>query len=183
MSDRRSDGRRTRSGHRTAADQIARFLADNPDGRLLVAVGYATPEGVVWLNKHTRGRPVSLLVGNTQARYWKGRPVSAEHAEAAADFIHRKDVKFRNWYRTKKSKDGAAAAHLKAWVVESNGAPRAALVTSANLTKAGLFDNVELGTNAVGDDLPRVWAEVRELHQKGWDCADRLLAYLGLPAA
>ena len=170
-------------GQPTAADQIARFLADNPDGRLIVAVGYATPEGVAWLHEHTRGRPVSLLVGNTQARYWKGRPVAPEAAEAAADFIRRRDVKFRNWYRTKKSRAGAAAAHLKAWVVESDGAPRAALVTAANLTKAGLVDNVELGANAVGDDLPRVWAEVRELHQKGWDCADRLLGYLDLPGS
>ena len=94
------------------------------------------------------------------------------------EFLSRPDVKVRNWYRTHKSKDGPAMVHMKAWVVESNGLPVAALVGSANLTKNGLRANVEIMAEATGDDLTRTWGEVRGLHQKGWDRTDRLTEYI-----
>ena len=71
-------------------------------------------------------------------------------------------------------------AHMKAWVVESEGVPVAALVGSANLTKNGLEANVEIMVEAVGDDLIRTWGEVRGLHEKGWDCAERLAGYMDI---
>ena len=92
----------------------------------------------------------------------------------------RPDVSVRNWYRTNKNKEGASQAHLKTWVVAGNdGEPLAALVGSANLTRAGLQDNAELGVEANGDDLIRAWDMTNDLHRRAWDCRDRLNGYLG----
>ncbi|MCY3960207.1 MAG: phospholipase D-like domain-containing protein [bacterium] len=158
------------------SERIERFLSDYPKGRLLVVVGYASPAGLAWLDLQTVGRPVSLLIGDTRSRYWSN--LSHDDARRAVDFLSRTDVKVRNWYRTKRAKEGPSMAHMKAWVVESEGVPVAALVGSANLTKNGLEANVEIMVEATGDDLIRTWGEVRGLHEKGWDCAERLAGYM-----
>ncbi|WP_419927306.1 RDD family protein [Candidatus Poriferisocius sp.] len=158
------------------SERIGQFLRDHPAGRLIVVVGYASPAGLAWLEPRTQGRPVSLLVGNTQKRYWSN--FSMEDAETAMRFLSRPDVKVRNWYRSRRAKEGPAMVHMKAWVVESDGVPVAALVGSANLTKNGLEANVEIMVEATGDDLIRTWGEVRGLHEKGWDSSDRLAGYM-----
>ena len=160
-----------------AAERIEHFLEDHPRGDLWIAVGYATPAGIAWLNDRTRGRYVHLLIGNTQSTYWKR--VAAADRQATAAFLQSGDTAVRNWYRTAKSKQGASDAHLKAWIVADRDAPVAALVGSANLTRQGLEENIELMVEATGDDLDRCWGKMRDLHDKGWDCAERLLDYLG----
>ena len=160
-----------------AAERIEQFLADHPHGDLWIAVGYVTPAGIGWLNDRTQGRRVHLLIGNTQSAYWEN--VAAGDNRSAAGFLKRQDTAVKNWYRTAKSKQGASDAHLKAWLVADRGVPVAALVGSANLTRKGLEENAEMMVEATGDDLARCCAQMGELHAKGWDCAERLLDYLG----
>lgn len=47
------------------------------------------------------------------------------------------------------------------------------------LTNNGLQPNVEIMAEATGDDMTRTWGEVRGLHEKGWDCAERLAEHMG----
>ena len=63
--------------------------------------------------------------------------------------MQRNDVEVRNWYRTARNAAGRSEAHLKVWsACDERGAPSAYLVGSANLTTAGLAENVELMTVA-----------------------------------
>lgn len=156
----------------TAGQRIERFLSDYPEGRLLVAVGYASPYGLAWLSERTAGRPVQLLIGDARDRYYtRAYP---ESISASLAFLARADVEVRNWYRTNKSRQGAAKAHLKAWAVEHHGWPVAALAGSANLTYAGATANVEAMVEATGLEADAVHTQLTELMAKSWDCAGRL---------
>ncbi len=55
----------------TTADRIERFLAANPTGPLVVAVGYASAFGLAWLQDRAAGRAVSILIGDTRPAYWQ----------------------------------------------------------------------------------------------------------------
>lgn len=159
-----------------AGERIQRFLAAYPEGRLLIAVGYATPAGLTWLQEVTDGRPVSLLIGDIRFKYWRNH--SMDDAMGAAAFLTRPNVNVRNWYRTSKSRHSRSEAHLKTWVVEAGGRPIAGLAGSANLIRQGLKDNIEVVAEAFGDDLMDAWEAVRNVHKKGWNCEDKLLDYL-----
>ena len=52
----------------TAAKRVERFLAAHPTGPLVVCVGSASVAGIVWLAQRTRGRPVTLLIGDMKSR-------------------------------------------------------------------------------------------------------------------
>ncbi len=157
-------------------ERIGRFLADNPSGSLLVAVGYATPAGLAWLHKRTAGRSVSVLIGDARSTYWKNR--TAADCDAARQFLSRSNVEVHNWYRTRRSNEGVSEAHLKAWLVYSRNSVLAALVGSANLTNNGLHNNTEIMAEPVIKDLRNVWATAHELWGKSWDAKERLLGYL-----
>ena len=162
-----------------ASSRIERYLKDHPNGDLLIAVGYATAPGMAWLARRTSGRRVSLLIGDTRSQWWK--KMSESDRAACLAFIRRGDVEIRNWYRTKKSRSGESAAHLKVWAVHDNWSPVSVLVGSGNLTRKGLDDNVEVMVEAHGNDMRQAWDTVRDLWGKAWPCADRLAEYLGGP--
>ena len=163
----------------SASSRIERYLRDHPDGDLLIAVGYAMAPGMAWLARHTSGRRVSLLIGDTRSQWWK--KMSESDRAACLVFIRRGDVEIRNWYRTKRSRSGESAAHLKVWAVHDNWSPVSVLAGSGNLTRKGLDDNVEVMVEAHGNDVRQAWDTVRDLWGKAWPCADRLAEYLGGP--
>ena len=161
----------------TASDRIDRFLADYPDGGLLIAVGYATPAGTAWLAERSTNRQVSLLIGDTRYQYWKN--ISDSDRKTCQVFMERPDVKIRNWYRTSKAAAGESAAHLKAWAAtDDDGTATGVLVGSGNLTRRGLTDNVEIMVEAHGDDKTATYREMTNLWGKAWDAKDRLQDYL-----
>ena len=133
--------------------------------------------GMAWLAQRTEGRRVGLLIGDASPRYWKN--VAESDRSACLEFIRRPDVEIRNWYRTKKSRSGESAAHLKLWAVHDNGSPISALNGSGNLTRQGLHHNIEAMGELHGNDLRQNWHTAQDLWKKAWSCADRLTKYLG----
>ena len=159
-----------------AAARIDQFLRDHPDSDLLVAVGYTTPAGMAWLAQRTAGRRVCLLIGDTRSKWWTRSTVADK--TASLNFMNRPDVEIRNWYRTSKSRQGAASAHLKVWAAHHDWRPASALVGSGNLTRQGLAQNVEVMVEAHGNDLQHTWDTAHELWGKAWGCEERLMEYL-----
>ena len=157
----------------TAAGRVERFLAAHPDGPLVVCVGSASVAGIVWLAEHSAGRPVTLLIGDLKSRNF----VKATDADrrAALDFIQRNDVTVLNWYRTDRSSQGRSEAHLKVWAAcDGTGVPQAFLVGSANLTMAGLRENVELMVLADTSEHSYLRSTLQQLQAKSWDAKERL---------
>lgn len=68
------------------ADRIERFLRDNPVGPLWVTVGFASAFGLAWLNDRARGRPVTLLIGDTRTGFTN---YSEADRRAAIAFVQR----------------------------------------------------------------------------------------------
>ena len=123
-------------------------------------VGYASVWGLAWLQEHTLGRPVTLIIGDTKEhRFEKG---TVSDREEALELIDRCDVEVLGWYRSPRSTCGESMLHAKAWVVVNRSRTRAgaALVGSANLTKMGIQGNWGMMTVVVETDLPRIWAQL-----------------------
>ena len=160
---------------------ITRFLRDYPNGRLYVAVGYASVWGLAWLHENTRERSVTLIIGHTQDSRFQ-TATDSDRRKALA-LLQRRDVRVLNWYRTARSAKGASALHAKSWIVADRNAKgaTAALVGSANLTRDGLENNWEIMTIAAEDELPRIWRQVegflqgRTVNNKPWDVASKLI--------
>ncbi len=162
----------------SASNQIVRFLRANPHGHLYITVGYASTAGLAWLNEHTRGQPVTLVIGNAKKTYFTKATTAAR--SSALEFLARPDVQVRNWYRTSKGGD-PSEAHAKAWMVwndRSNPAGLSVMLGSANLTKQGLFHNVEMMALVTGDEATRLWTEMHNLISKSWDINVRIERYL-----
>ena len=160
-------------GEQTAAGRVERFLDAHPDGRLMVCVGSASVAGIVWLAERTRRRPVTLLIGDLKSRNF-AKATDADR-RAALDFVDRSDVSVRNWYRTQRSGQGRSEAHLKVWAAcDAHDTPQAFLVGSANLTIAGLHENVELMALADAAEHPYLRQTIHELQHKSWDARERL---------
>jgi len=155
-----------------AAARIEQFLVKYPDGRLTVAVGYASVKGLAWLASHTANRPLTLLIGNCRKSHFA--KWSHDDRASTIAFLNRPDVVVKNWY---KKRPPPSEAHLKVWVAHTTTAPRV-LLGSANLTGAGLFQNWEAVAEADVLDRPRIVNSVNELVEKGWDVKARLLGYL-----
>ena len=163
-----------------AADRIERFLADHPDGDLLICVGYASSAGVAWLSRRRRGRTVRLLIGDTREKYgWE--PVAQADRDDCMEFLRSDSVEVRSWYRTDKSTHGPASAHLKAWIVHRSSRPVAALNGSANLSRNGLERNVEAMTEAHGRDLTELWEKANRVWGPARKCGDQLTGYIEAP--
>ena len=157
----------------TAADRVERFLDAYPSGPLVVCVGSASVAGIVWLARHSRNRPVTLLIGDMKSRNF-AKATDADRRTALA-FVQRSDVTVLNWYRTDRSSKGRSEAHLKVWAAcHDTGAPRAYLVGSANLTVAGLRENVELMALADPSEHTYLSGTLRQLRDKSWDARERL---------
>lgn len=161
----------------TAADRVERFLDAHPDGPLVVCVGSASVAGIAWLAARSRGRPVTLLIGDMKSRNF-ARATDRDRS-AALDFVNRNDVTVLNWYRTNRSNQGRSEAHLKVWAAcDGTGAPRAFLVGSANLTNAGLHENVELMALADGSERSYLRSTLQQLQAKSWDAKERLQEWI-----
>lgn len=160
-------------------EHIKGFLRENP-GHLHVVVGYASVWGLAWLQDHTQGRPVSLIVGDAKAHHFE-KATDADRRRALA-FIGRRDVRVLNWYRTARSAQGKSMLHAKAWIATDRSGRRAtaALVGSANLTKVGLQDNWEMMAVVAEAELPRIWEQLdgfikgRTVKNKPWDAKSKL---------
>jgi len=155
-----------------SAGRIEQFLAKYPNGRLTVAVGYASVKGLAWLARHTADRPVTLLIGNCRKSHFT--KWSSDDRASAVAFINRPDVDVKNWY---KKRPTPSEAHLKVWVAHRATAP-GVLLGSANLTGAGLFRNREAVAEAAEPDRHRIVNSVDELVGNAWDVKARLLGYL-----
>lgn len=97
------------------ADKVERFLKETAPRPLLVCMGYASTLGLVWLAERTKGRRVTLVVGDLRSgdNRWKASDASLT---AALQFVSRPDVDIRSWDRTAHNRDGSGeAAHLKVW--------------------------------------------------------------------
>ena len=162
-----------------AHSQIEEFLRRNPEGTLWVMVGYASAFGLRWLNERTQGRRVMLLIGDSRTGF---RNFSEEDRQAAIAFVGRPEVRVTNWYR----RHGVRAeVHAKAWMVQPNPAAPVAgavLVGSANLTKEGLFHNIEMLTVAPESEHARLYDEIQDAMDKSWDLKEPLLERLGCPS-
>ena len=157
----------------SAADRVERFLAAHPVGPLVVCVGSASVAGIVWLAERSHGRPVTLLIGDLKSRNF-AKATDADR-RAALGFVRRSDVTVLNWYRTGRSSQGRSEAHLKVWAAcDGTGVPQAFLVGSANLTIAGLHENVELMALADASDHSHLRSTLQKLLDKSWDAKERL---------
>ena len=162
----------------TAAKRVERFLAAHPTGPLVVCVGSASVAGIVWLAERSRARPVTLLIGDMKSRNFA--KATDAHRRTALGFVQRSDVTVLNWYRTGRSNQGRSEAHLKVWAAcDHAGAPHAFLVGSANLTMAGLHENVELMTVADASEHGYLRSTLQQLQDKAWDAQDRLEEWIG----
>ena len=156
-----------------AAGRVERFLAAHPTGPLVVCVGSASVAGIVWLAQRSGGRPVTLFIGDMKSRNF-ARATDRDRS-AALDFVSRTDVDVRNWYRTDRSSQGRSEAHLKVWATcDDTGAPQSFLVGSANLTIAGLHENVELMVLADASEHGYLRSTLQQLQDMSWDAKERL---------
>lgn len=161
----------------TAADRVERFLDAHPDGPLVVCVGSASVAGIAWLAARSRGRPVTLLIGDMKSRNFA--KATGRDRSAALDFVNRSDVTVLNWYRTGRSSQGRSEAHLKVWAAcDGTGAPQTFLVGSANLTNAGLHENVELMALADGSEYSYLRSTLQQLQAKSWNAEERLQEWI-----
>ncbi len=157
----------------TAADRVERFLAAHPTGPLVVCVGSASVAGIGWLAQRSRGRRVTLFIGDMKSRNFA--LATGRDRSAALAFVSRTDVDVRNWYRTGRSSQGRSEAHLKVWAAcDDTGAPQAFLVGSANLTIAGLHENIELMALADASEHGYLCSTLQHLLDKSWDAKERL---------
>ena len=163
-----------------AGDRVERFLRSHNAGRLVICVGSASVSGLVWLAEHTRERPVTLLIGDLQGRNFQH--ATEADRRAASAFVRRSDVEVRNWYRTARNKSGRSEAHLKVWAAcDEHGAPSAYLVGSANLTTAGLTENVELMTVADSSEHDYLGGVLQAVLDKSWLAEDQLAERIAGP--
>ena len=163
----------------STSTQIIKFLRANPHGHLYVVVGYASTASLAWLNTQTRGQPVTLIIGNAQNKSPYINSTSTDRS-SALEFLARPDVQVKNWYRTSKGGD-PSEAHAKAWMVwnyHSNPAGPSVMLGSANLTKQGLYHNVEMMALVADHEAARLWTEMQDLISKSWDISDRIKQYL-----
>ncbi len=165
-----------------AGDRVERFLRSHTTGRLVVCVGSASVSGLVWLAERTAQRPVTLLIGDLQGRNFQ-HATDADRRAALA-FVQRNDVDVRSWYRTARNAAGRSEAHLKVWAAcDERGVPHAYLVGSANLTTAGLADNVELMAVADGREHDYLSGALQALLDKSWLAKDQLEERIAGPDA
>ncbi len=165
-----------------AGDRVERFLRSHATGRLVVCVGSASVSGVAWLAERTPQRPVTLLIGDLQGRNFQ-HATDADR-RAALVFVQRSDVEVRSWYRTARNAAGRSEAHLKVWAAcDEGGVPYACLVGSANLTTAGLAENVELMAVSDSSEHDYLCSVLEALLDKAWDAKGQLEERIAGPDA
>ncbi|MDE0232710.1 MAG: phospholipase D family protein [bacterium] len=164
-----------------AQAHIQRFLGDNPHGHLYVLVGYASVWGLAWLQENTPGRPVTLIIGDTRPHHFDS--ATNRDRARALQFLRRGDARTLSWYRTRRSAQGKSMLHAKGWIIAAPGerSATAALIGSANLTRAGLQDNWEMMALAADGELSRIGRQLdglmqgRTVSRKPWDAESRLI--------
>lgn len=158
-------------------NRITNFLQENPRGHLYVLTGYVSTWGLAWLYQNTKGRPVTLIIGDATPTYFKNATDSDR--EAALRFLSRQDVQVKNWY-SKKQSGIEAIAHAKAWIVDGP-TKKAVLIGSANLTKQGLRHNFEMMAKAADSETPALLKALDDLNRKAYPAQERITKYLESP--
>ena len=161
-------------------EHIKRFLRDHPGGHLYVMVGFASVWGLAWLHENTRGRTVTVVIGDTKKHRFQN--ATDTDRRRALDFLRRGDVKVLNWYQTKRSSHGASVMHAKSWIVADarRTSAKAAMIGSANLTREGLQNNWEMMARVADHEIPRLWSQVdgflkgRTVNRRPWSAVQRL---------
>lgn len=177
-----------REGDTRHAAALAYLIGDvGSEHPLAVATGYVNLGGLHHLAEILDGRPVRLLLGATpdpglgaepppidrfrlqlmaleDDRDFSRFPPSraAERLAAVEEWLRRPEVEVRRFT--------SRFLHGKAYLFGDAGDPRVALVTSANLTGAGLFANLELGLTHYQPNVARqaiswfddLWGEAAE---------------------
>lgn len=176
----------------TQHGEALRFLVDDlPDRALSVATGYVDLSGLAQLAELAKDRPVRLLIGaepqpglgaqsliavfdqhrerlaheRNLARFPPSRAI--RQLRAVEEWLKRPDAQVRRYVKR--------FLHGKAYVLGDAADARAALITSANLTGAGLAHNLELGVVDYGTVVPRSAVEwFDRLWNEAVDYADAL---------
>ena len=128
---------------------------------------------------HTRGRPVTLIIGNAKNKSPYVKSTSADRS-SALEFLARPDVQVKNWYRTSKSGD-PSEVHAKAWMVWDdwpNPTGLSVMLGSANLTEQGLYNNREMVALVADHEATRLWTEMQNWISESWDISERIKQYL-----
>ena len=157
--------------------RIIEFLKNYPKSKLRVVVGFASIWGLAWLNHHTDGRQVDLLIGNTDAEYFE--PGTSEEREGALDFLEREDVTVAGW--NKMISDRTRTITIAWHVVDSE--PHL-LAGSAHLSQNGLQLNEELMAEIARDEIDAAVKKIDNLFDEASDCRQLLKSYIdvNLPA-
>ena len=186
-----------RSDETRHAAALAYLIGDNDESHpLAVATGYVNLDGLHHLAQILDGRPVRLMLGAApdpglgappppidrfqlqldalrDERDFSRFPPSraAERLAAVEEWLKRPEVEVRRFTRQ--------FLHGKAYLFGDAADPRVALVSSANLTGAGLFRNLELGLthyqpNATGQAI--AWFD--DLWEQAAEFGDDLRALL-----
>ena len=158
----------------TTHTQFRQLLEAHPRAPLWVNTAFTSPFGLAWLHTHTASRPVKLLIGDLRTGFQHAKD---EDINSAIDFCLRRNVDIFNWYS---KRHGGQEAHHKLWLMLSpdEAQPIAALVGSANLTRKGLYDNLEAMAEVNSSELSQLYLQQKQLFDKAWHKRDDLIARL-----
>ena len=136
----------------TPAATLRQFLADHPDGDLVIATRAVGVLGLAWLAKLTEGRNITLLIGETQPQNYR-RGANA-HRSAAVAFVQDLGVSIRSWSN---SQIGASSVDLSIWAVcDEDSIPQHYLVGTAPLTQSGLHEAFGIMCKPDASEIPRL---------------------------
>lgn len=174
--------------HREALEYL---IAEYPDRPLSVATGYVNLGGLTTLTELADGRPTRVMIGaepdaglgasGNVLRTFDSRLMAlrgerdlsrfppsrqAKELDKVSEWLDREEVEVRRFTDR--------FLHGKAYLLGAAGQGRAALVTSANLTAAGLNRNLELGmvqyqpghSNAAIDWFDLLWADASDYKEQ-----------------
>ena len=148
------------------------FLAAIP-GEVVIFVGYASVAAIAWLAREALDRKVTQLVGDMRGSIIER--AKDENRDAARRFLAADDIEVLCWYRSARSGQGGAEAHLKVWATrDPEGQLDRFLVGSANLTATGLDANAGAMAVACGADTESLRSQLLWLTERAWEAKKKL---------
>lgn len=164
------------SRHTTAAERIEPFLKRHQRDELWVCTGFVSASGLAWLAERTHSaQPVTVLTTKLDDAFRASPKATPTNQQAAVEFLGRRNVELRCWYRPKRADTPRRDYHAKAFIA-SPLVRSEALVGSMNLTWTGLKDNAELVGELTADEAARVAAQTRTILKQAHDQTDAAVA-------
>ena len=166
-----------------AAARISEFLRDHKEGSLIVVSGSLSLAGLSYLQKHSLGRSVSLLVAENYRKpksNWCRWRNNRNDLVCAKDFLERSDVTVMR-HRPEEDNLMRPPAHMSmhVFLVEKEDIPVAMLAGSAPLTTSGLYRS---WTNTCevfdGSDFQSIYEGIIKLRKESEDCKQFLMRRL-----